>query len=71
MNHSLLNTQSNKAKTIRIVSEIARNDRQAVVRSVRIKRKLTRNVRNHAKQAKIQIQIIVQLLKAESMYFLS
>ena len=71
MNHSLLNTQSNKAKTIRIVSEIAKNDRQAVVRSVRIKRKLTRNVRNHAKQAKIQIQIIVQLLKAESMYFLS
>ena len=71
MNHSLLNTQSNKAKTIRIVSEIARNDRQAVVRSVRIKNKLTRNVRNHAKQAKIQIQIIVQLLKAESMYFLS
>ena len=52
--HSLLNIQANKVKTIKIVSEIARKDRQAVVRSVKIK-KFSKNVRNHAKLAKIQI----------------
>ena len=54
-NHSLQNIQFNKTKTIRIVFAIARNDRRAVVGSVRVKKFPIRNGRNHAKRVRIQI----------------